>query len=160
MWNIPVWMFIHQCGYWCPAASFTMEVNSVSSLAKCQLVFNGHLAKHGLTSSEKAFTTMLQWVNGKTCGDMACHPVVISGWLSNIKVPSHPRLLTCSIFNDEGSPNELTHWGRVMHICVSKLTIIGSDNGLSPCQRQAIVWTNAGILSIGPLGTNLSEIFI
>ena len=24
-------------------------------------------------------------------------------------------------------PNELTHWGRVMHICVSTLSIIGSD---------------------------------
>ena len=23
----------------------------------------------------------------------------------------------------------LTHWGRVTHICVSELTIIGSDNG-------------------------------
>ena len=47
-----------------------------------------------------------------------------------------------------------------MHICVSKLTIIGSDNGLSPDLRQAIIWTNAGILSIGPLGTKLSEILI
>ena len=28
-------------------------------------------------------------------------------------------------------PRELTHWGRVTHICVGKLTIIGSDNGLS-----------------------------
>ena len=46
------------------------------------------------------------------------------------------------------------------HICVSNLTIIGSDNGLSPGRRQAIIWTNAGILFIGPLGTNLSEIFI
>ena len=48
------------------------------------------------------------------------------------------------------------------HICISKLTIIGSDNGLSPGQRQAIVWTNAGILLIssGPLGTNFSEILI
>ena len=54
----------------------------------------------------------------------------------------------------------LTHWGRVTHICVSKLTIIGSDNGLSPDRRQAIVWTNAGILLIGPLGTNFSEILI
>ena len=44
------------------------------------------------------------------------------------------------------------------HICVSKLTIIGSDNGLSPERRQAIIWTNAGILLIGPLGTNFSEI--
>ena len=54
----------------------------------------------------------------------------------------------------------LTHWGRVMHICVSKLTIIGSDNGLSPGRHQAIIWTNAGILLIGSLGTNLSEILI
>ena len=46
------------------------------------------------------------------------------------------------------------------HICVSKLTIIGSDNGLSPNRRQAIFWTNAGILLIGPLGTNFSEILI
>ena len=44
------------------------------------------------------------------------------------------------------------------HICVSKLTITGSDNGLSPGRRQAIIWTNAGILLIGPLGTNFSEI--
>ena len=54
----------------------------------------------------------------------------------------------------------LIHWGRVTHICVSKLTIIGSDNGLSPDQRQAIIWTNDGIVLIGPLGTNFSEISI
>ena len=52
----------------------------------------------------------------------------------------------------------LTHWGRVTQICVGNQTIIGSDNGLSPGRHQAIIWTNAGILSIGPLGTNLSEI--
>ena len=55
---------------------------------------------------------------------------------------------------------QLTRWGRVTHVCVSKLTIIGSDNGLLPYQRQAIIWTNAGLLLIGPLGTNLSEILI
>ena len=54
----------------------------------------------------------------------------------------------------------ITHWGRVTHICVGKLTIIGSDNGLSPGRRQAIIWTNAGILLIEPLGTNSSEILI
>ena len=54
----------------------------------------------------------------------------------------------------------LTHWGRATHICVGKLTIIGSDNGLSPGQHQAIIWTNARILLIGPLGTNFSEILI
>ena len=47
-----------------------------------------------------------------------------------------------------------------MHIGISKLTIIGLDNGLSPCQRQAIIWTNAGILLIRLIGTNLSEILI
>ena len=46
------------------------------------------------------------------------------------------------------------------HICVVKLIIIGSDNGLSLGRRQAIIWTNTGILLIGPLGTNFSEIFI
>ena len=46
------------------------------------------------------------------------------------------------------------------HICVSNSTIIGPDNGLSPGRRQAIIWTNAGILLIGAWGTNLSEILI
>ena len=58
------------------------------------------------------------------------------------------------------APNPLTHWGRVTHICVSKQISIGSDNGSSPGWRQAIIWTNAGILLIKPLGTNFSEILI
>ena len=41
---------------------------------------------------------------------------------------------------------ELTHWGRVTHLCVSKLIII--------------IWTNAGILLIDLFGTNSSEILI
>ena len=45
-------------------------------------------------------------------------------------------------------PQWLTHWGRVTHICISKP------------RRQAIIWTNAGILWIGPLGTNFIEILI
>ena len=53
--------------------------------------------------------------------------------------------------------NELTHWGRVTHVCVGKLIIIGLDNGLSPDRRQAIIWTNVGLLSIGPLQTYFSE---
>ena len=62
--------------------------------------------------------------------------------------------------DDDEDGEWLTHWGRVTHICVGKLTIIGSDNGLSPERRQAIIWTNAGILLIGPLGRNFSEILI
>ena len=48
----------------------------------------------------------------------------------------------------------------MMHICVSNLTIIGSINGLSPGRRQAIIWTNAGILLIRPLGTHFCDILI
>ena len=36
------------------------------------------------------------------------------------------------------------------YICIGNLTIIGL--------RQAIIWTNAGILLIGPLETNFNEI--
>ena len=75
--------------------------------------------------------------------------------------------ISCTPYLNQQSPKTfypcksrfaLTHWGRVTHICVGNLTIIGSDNGLSPDRRQAIIWTNAGILLIGPLGTNFSEI--
>ena len=53
-----------------------------------------------------------------------------------------------------------THWGQITHICISKLTIIGSDNGLSPGWHQAIIWSNAGILLVGPLVTNFSDMLI
>ena len=52
----------------------------------------------------------------------------------------------------------ITYSGRVIHICVSKLTIIGSDDGLLPGRCQAIIWTNAGIVLILTLGTNFNEI--
>ena len=41
-----------------------------------------------------------------------------------------------------------------------KLTNISSDNGLSPIRRQAIIWTNAVIVSIRPQGTYFSEILL
>ena len=46
------------------------------------------------------------------------------------------------------------------YICVGELAIIGSDNGLAPGRRQAIIRTKAGILLIEPLRTNFSEISI
>ena len=54
----------------------------------------------------------------------------------------------------------LTHWGGATHLCVSKLTIVGADNGLSPGRRQATIGTSAGIMLIGSLGTNFNEILI
>ena len=52
----------------------------------------------------------------------------------------------------------LTHWGRVTHICVGKLTIIGSD--LMGCRLDGTKpLSDAGML-IGPLGTNFNDISI
>ena len=79
--------------------------------------------------------------------------------LTKPPITSSWRVLMPPIYRTE-CVGRLTHWGRVTHICVSKLTIIGSDNGLSPDRRQAILWTNAGLLLIEPLGTNFSEILI
>ena len=84
----------------------------------------------------------------------------VSNWQLNhkqyfnfkLKVHMYKSLITCTC------QYFLTHWGRVTHICVSKLTIIGSDNGLSPGRRQAIIWTNDGILLIRTFRTHFSEI--
>ena len=77
--------------------------------------------------------------------------------LKLIKVLSYDEVWSECV-DDQGV--HLTHWGRVTQICVSKFTIIGSDKGLSPGRHQAIIWTNAGILLIGHLGTHFSEILI
>ena len=66
----------------------------------------------------------------------------------------------CSISRFLPSATVLTNWGRVTHTCVDKLAMIGSDNGLAPTRRQAIIWTNARILLMGPLENNFSETLI
>ena len=43
---------------------------------------------------------------------------------------------------------------------IGNLTTIGSYDGLSLGRLQVIIWTNAGKLSIGPLGTKFIEIVI
>ena len=82
-------------------------------------------------------------------------------WNSNIlnkeNLPMRNRLRLMTVRCASNLQGTLTHWGRVTHICVSNLTIISSD-GLLPGRRQAIIWSNAGILLIRSLGTNFSEI--
>ena len=74
----------------------------------------------------------------------------------NNKIPPIPRYSSISQY--EIFRHYLNHWGRVTHICVGKLTIIGSDNGLSPGRCQAInqCWNIVN----WTLGTNFSEILI
>ena len=54
------------------------------------------------------------------------------------------NVLGSRLLFEDNKPNIITHWGLVTHICISKWAIIGSDNGLSPGRRQAIIWTNNG----------------
>ena len=79
-------------------------------------------------------------------------------------VPEIPGALestdTCIYYKVYSVIKSLTHWGRVPHICISKLSTIGSDNGLSPDRCEAIILTYAGILLIGPFGMNFIEILI
>ena len=49
----------------------------------------------------------------------------------------------------------------ILYICKSMvINIFSLSLSLSPERRQAIIWTNAGILLTGPLGTKFSEILI
>ena len=76
---------------------------------------------------------------------------------NNIQRPTH------TIVNTLQQIGLLRYWFnslRTIDACISKLIIIGSHYGLLPSRRQAIIWTSAGILLIGPLGTNFSEIVI
>ena len=92
-----------------------------------------------------------------------CHKLFV---ISHLEHHEQPSITFESKQNDVLTSMKLCrkvyfdHWGRVTHICVGELTTIDIDNGLLPGRRQAIIWTNAGILLIGPLGINFSEILI
>ena len=102
--------------------------------------------------------------------DLGCDKIYywsIKGLLVSYKSISHPISLISGNFLPSTSQRTIsvsnkifyykTHWGRVTHICFGKPTITGSDNGLSPGRPQAIIWTNAEMLLIWPLGTYFSE---
>ena len=84
------------------------------------------------------------------------HVYVLSICLVNLAVFKHSHVLTPRrhvVFIWWPLSFSISHWGRVTHIGVDDLTIIGSDNG------RAIIWTNVGILLIRTLRTELSKIF-
>ena len=96
--------------------------NMIHKLEKYTTNLEGIVSQRtGQLVEEKKKTELLlyrmlpQWVErtNSACGEL---------WLANV-----------------GERFVLTHWGRVTHTCVNKLTIIGSDNGLSPGRRQAII---------------------
>ena len=85
----------------------------------------------------------------------------------NNKSPSYSPRLHLSMNYTNGKPAATICSNRIPDVQlahvrsrVSKLSMIGSDNGLSPGRRQAIIRTNSELMLIGPLGTNFSEILI
>ena len=105
------------------------------------------------------FPNFSQWCNHWSLGmDKSFHPTLY--WACDYLSMLRLKLIHVSKRDPWCPKSSATHWGRVTHICVGKLTIIGSDNGLSPERCQAIIWTNVGILLIGALGKNFTEIFI
>ena len=97
----------------------------------------------------------LEGLNELLIGQNCCHHFWLASgvWKINQLTEKHPGLQLKET-GDSCLAVSLTHWGRVTHICVSKITNIGSDNGLAP--SRFIIWTNAGILLIGYFGTNFS----
>ena len=82
-----------------------------------------------------------------------------STWMSNYIWLFCVNFITYLSSNpDAGSIK--TYWGRLVNICVSDLTIIGSDNGLSPGRRHVINRANTIILLIEPFGIHFSDIKI
>ena len=93
----------------------------------------------------------VRWGSGKT----KYVPIpYLHGWIARVNMCC-TSMAIWTIYMYLWPWSHLTHWGRVTHICVGNLTIIGSDNGLSLGRRQTIILTNAGILSIGPLRNKL-----
>ena len=87
------------------------------------------------------------WVNNREAGDLRRHRAHCDVIL----------MILCSLFHIYICTQVIqwNHWARV--ICVNKLTTIGLNNGLSPGRRQAIIWTNVDLLSIGLSWINLMK---
>ena len=102
----------------------------------------------------------LPWGSGSWVGDLGAsllnqpfHSVIISV-LEQLGL-RHWQLR--KLYMRELGGNILTRWGRLTHIC-NNTTIIGWGNGLSPGRRQAIIWTNYGIMLFRTIGPIFSEI--
>ena len=116
-----------------------------------------------MTSVLNNIIGLLTWDNKNVCGQPDFLYTDIYMVLIKFKDnKSYFQLVSCDFFclilfkKSTIKLHTVKTW--MTHICVGNLTIIGSDNGLSSDKHQAIIWTNAVILLIGPLGTNFSEI--
>ena len=106
--------------------SNNFEIGQAPRLSRCPPISGGH--NHYNTQSR----------GYETSQNLAARRP-FSQWIEALVVTSPPAAELLSIPVPRYCM--ITHWGRVTHICVNKLTRIGSDHGLSPDRRQAIIWT-------------------
>ena len=145
------------------AVTWTNAASNAASI--CAWLVPGHYVNQYLmyTLKNKNWHDFNQLAFIGVTGCCHCDDLLCRQW-RQLRYHCHSRVLVTDIVTPlqhwTTNPHLLTHWGRVTHICVSKFTIIGSDNGLSPGRRQAIIWSNDEISLIGPLGTNFGEIVI
>ena len=133
------WLFIKGVLWHSFESDFTRSIHELNR--KC--VWRLHFYKKSNVKHWYTLGCLDQYMppNSKYTG-VDCPPPTHTHTHTGVSAPTPPPLphnrgecpLKCRCV-----PNPLTHWGRVTHICVSKLTIIGSDNGLSPDRRQAII---------------------
>ena len=124
------------------------------------------LANSMFQVSKKEIGCIIYGLPHSTRGHIDLTAEALGSCLSSLH-PNHSSFLNCPY------PGLNFNWQKkiiMSHLCYSLMTwwriytsmnwvIIGSGNGLSPV-REAITWTNAGILSIGVLGTNFNQIWI
>ena len=113
-----------------------------------------------LQNIQDIFQIRLDWFTGNLQVILAFSQGAAKDYQKSIILLDHWIYLRWNLCFQINLEDDLTHWCRVTHKCVGNLTIIGPDNGLSPAWRQAIIWTNAGILLIGTLQTYFCELLI
>ena len=137
-----------------PQEARTLGVSSYSrgrlTVTEGQMEYQGQIG----TSAIKTEDVISRNVFKDSCSEYLIYWLHRWLWKFNLCAMNKPWVFT--VYN----AFFLTHWVRVTHKYVGILTIIGSDNGLSPDWRQAIIWIIDGILLIGPLGINFNEILI
>ena len=76
-------------------------------------------------------------------------------WSSLVQIMTYGKFGVKTLSEPMPGCCQLDPWEYISSTMAEHLTIIGSDNGLSPSRRQPIIWTNDGILLIRPLGKKL-----
>ena len=145
---------LSKCGQtfvkWCithttHTAPFPQPVHSNGNVVKMLSTFL-------LSNDDMSVIVSCHWVSWMSSVSVPCL-IIVSGkvasceyYITVFNASNDNMAVTCLTFASQCSRRgtdygwiSLTHWGRVTHICVSKLTIIGSDNGLLLGWHQAII---------------------